>query len=234
MHSNNLMGSLRSRNISEVIIDRIVSSIMSGELRRGEKLPAEEEFAERLGVGRSSVREAIKILEAAGIVEIRRADGTYIVDEFKERMMNPLLLGMLMADKSSADIRDFRILVQRMAFGELIGHADESRFDPCIALLDRIEANADLSIDEHNALLLAAESSLGEQIANPLVRALHAKTAQVLAYLQHQALACLPENDRYAFSTLLRNVIAAIESADADELDALLEEERALLTNGIK
>ena len=72
---NGLMGSLRSRNISQIITERIAASIMNGELRPGQRLPTEDEFAARIGAGKSSVREAIKILEALGVLEIRRGDG---------------------------------------------------------------------------------------------------------------------------------------------------------------
>ena len=234
MRSKNLMGSLRSRNISEVIIERIVNSIMSGELRRGEKLPSEEEFAERLGVGRSSVREAVKILEAMGIVEIRRADGTYIVDEFKGQMMNPLLLGLLMAEKSTADIVDFRLLVQEMAFSQLLGGSAQRSFDSCLTLIDRIERKPELSLDEHNAHLLAAELCIGEGIANPLVRELHAKTTQISGYSQYQALTRLPEGERLAFATLLRDLVSSLEDRDGERLADLLGHERSLLMNGSK
>ena len=55
--------------------------VQSGELRRGERLPSERELCERLGVSRTVVREAIKMLRASGLVKVRLGVGTFIADE---------------------------------------------------------------------------------------------------------------------------------------------------------
>ena len=62
------------------VVDAVRLAIQKGELKVGDKLPRESDMAEELGVGRSSLREGIKILNAYGIVESRQGEGTYIVD----------------------------------------------------------------------------------------------------------------------------------------------------------
>lgn len=64
----------RSREIQE----RIKRLIIEGRLPSGAPLPTETELTERLGVSRNSVREALKALQAMGIVEIRHGFGTYV------------------------------------------------------------------------------------------------------------------------------------------------------------
>lgn len=65
-------------SIKDRALEQIKRYIASGMVKPGERLPAERVLAERLGVGRSSVREAIKVLEAIGLVESRIGEGTFI------------------------------------------------------------------------------------------------------------------------------------------------------------
>lgn len=58
--------------------DQIKDIILENGLRTGDALPAESELMRRLGVGRTAVREAIKGLQAIGIVEVRRGFGTFV------------------------------------------------------------------------------------------------------------------------------------------------------------
>ena len=67
-------------SIRDLALDQLRAYITSGAVASGERLPAERDLAQRLGVGRNSVREALKILEAIGIVESRVGEGTFIAD----------------------------------------------------------------------------------------------------------------------------------------------------------
>jgi GntR family transcriptional repressor for pyruvate dehydrogenase complex len=62
------------------IVEQILAGIESGAFPPGSALPAERILAARLGVSRSSVREAIRVLEHTGIVDVRTGSGTYVVD----------------------------------------------------------------------------------------------------------------------------------------------------------
>ena len=95
--------------ISEIIVKRITDSLISGELKPGDKIPTEAEFSEKLGIGRNSIREAIKVLVAFGVLEIKRSDGTYVVDEFNQKLLDPILYGLILANKSIKDLLEFKI-----------------------------------------------------------------------------------------------------------------------------
>jgi GntR family transcriptional regulator, transcriptional repressor for pyruvate dehydrogenase complex len=64
--------------IFEQAVEQIRELISSGALTVGEKLPPEQELSRQLGVSRSSVREALRVLEAEGSIEIRRGSGAFI------------------------------------------------------------------------------------------------------------------------------------------------------------
>ena len=71
---------IKSESVVQQIIDSLVEAMIRKELRPGDQIPTEMELAESLGVGRNSVREAIKILVYFGVLEIRRAEGTYVCE----------------------------------------------------------------------------------------------------------------------------------------------------------
>lgn len=64
--------------VTDEAIQRIKDMIISGELGPGDRLPPEKELSERLGLSRSSLREAVKALEVIRVLDVRRGDGTYV------------------------------------------------------------------------------------------------------------------------------------------------------------
>jgi Transcriptional regulators len=111
MNLENMFASLPKGNISDVIVERITQQLISGELQPGDKLPTELEFCEQLGVSRNVVREAIKILVALGVVEIRRAEGTFIVEEYTQRLLNPMIYGLILTERNMAELLEVNICV---------------------------------------------------------------------------------------------------------------------------
>ena len=63
---------IQVRRAFEEICDRIRARIAAGLLKPGDKLPAERELAQQLGVGRNALREALRSLEIAGIVRLQK------------------------------------------------------------------------------------------------------------------------------------------------------------------
>jgi len=64
----------------ESAVDQIRSLILADNYKPGDRLPSERELAEKLSIGRPSVREALRILGAMGLIEIRAGNGTYVRD----------------------------------------------------------------------------------------------------------------------------------------------------------
>jgi GntR family transcriptional repressor for pyruvate dehydrogenase complex len=65
----------------EQVVQRLREHVADSELRVGDRLPPERELAERLGVSRASVKQAIVVLEVQGLVEVRHGGGTYLLRE---------------------------------------------------------------------------------------------------------------------------------------------------------
>ncbi|HBI03599.1 MAG TPA: transcriptional regulator, partial [Paenibacillaceae bacterium] len=66
------------RKVYQEILLEINNLIKEDGLKPGDRLPSERELAERLRVGRSSVREALRALELLGLITTRRGEGTFI------------------------------------------------------------------------------------------------------------------------------------------------------------
>jgi GntR family transcriptional repressor for pyruvate dehydrogenase complex len=64
--------------VTDSAIDRIKEMIVSGELRPGDRLPKEADLADRLGLSRNSLREAVKALSVIHVLDVRQGDGTYV------------------------------------------------------------------------------------------------------------------------------------------------------------
>lgn len=99
------MNVLTSQNESKVyleIVKQLRLLISKEKLKPGDKLPSERELSERLIVGRSSVREALRALELLGLIETRRGEGTFIRD-FRGNQLVQLLSTFILQDEKAID-----------------------------------------------------------------------------------------------------------------------------------
>ncbi|GAA4227504.1 GntR family transcriptional repressor for pyruvate dehydrogenase complex [Streptosporangium album] len=64
--------------VTDAAIDKIKQMILSGELSPGSRLPKEADLAERLGLSRNSLREAVRALALINVLDVRQGDGTYV------------------------------------------------------------------------------------------------------------------------------------------------------------
>jgi GntR family transcriptional regulator, transcriptional repressor for pyruvate dehydrogenase complex len=121
-------GSIRPLNresVSSSIMNMITDYLLSRDLKPGDKLPTESEFALQLGVGRNSVREAIKMLSSLGIVEIKRGVGTFIAKSISSSIMNPLILALVFEQGTSKELLELRLLIDTGAAELVILKATE-------------------------------------------------------------------------------------------------------------
>lgn len=95
------LGPIKIKSTVDIVIDRLTQAIIDRTLKPGDKLPTEPDLAASFGVGRNTVREAIRTLTAYGILESRRPNGTFVCDTFKPQGINPLLYGMILQKEDS-------------------------------------------------------------------------------------------------------------------------------------
>jgi GntR family transcriptional repressor for pyruvate dehydrogenase complex len=105
------MPNISRKPLPASIMEILTNDLLSGELKPGDRLPTETELAKKLGVGRNSVREAIKMLSAIGVVKVIRGSGIYIADSISSSALNPLILGLASDQGTSAELTRLRLLI---------------------------------------------------------------------------------------------------------------------------
>lgn len=99
---------IKTSSVVESVKDWITDQLIKGKLRPGDKLPTETELCANMGASRNSVREAIKQLEAYGVVYIKRAEGTFVNDSFEPKMLSPVLYSLILQNNRWVDFVDLR------------------------------------------------------------------------------------------------------------------------------
>ncbi len=155
----------KSPSIPQVVLEEIQKLIAGGQIRPGDSLPSELELAERFGVGRSSIREAMRVLHLLGVVEVIQGKGTFvrepgilplvvdwsrisqmgITSEVMEaRQFMEVLLAQLAAERATGE--DIEALRQSLQ------HSEET--------LSNMETNIRAGVDFHLALADAAHNQV--------------------------------------------------------------------------
>jgi DNA-binding FadR family transcriptional regulator len=103
--------------MSEAIVDQIKTLIRTNRLRPGDRLPSERELCERMGVSRVTVREALRILEAGGLVEIRvgARGGAFVTTPSSERLGAGLADLITLAPVTAVEVTEARLVVEAIA-----------------------------------------------------------------------------------------------------------------------
>ena len=97
---------------AQAVADRLLAMIRKGALRPGDQLPTERELAERLGVGRSSVREAMQVLATLNVVEARAGAGTFVRQPRFADFLTPETLGLLAANTRALELLEAREMIE--------------------------------------------------------------------------------------------------------------------------
>jgi GntR family transcriptional repressor for pyruvate dehydrogenase complex len=98
----------RKEKVTDLVLLQIKGSIMRGELVPGDRLPGASELAGKLGVGISSVREAIKMLESMGAVESRQGEGTFVCDACHEGAVKAFEIQLMLLPRTAEHLVQFR------------------------------------------------------------------------------------------------------------------------------
>ncbi|WP_409289747.1 FadR/GntR family transcriptional regulator [Peribacillus sp. SCS-37] len=114
------------------VVEKLRQMIKEDQLRPGDKIPSERELSERLQVGRSSVREALRSLELLGLIETRRGEGTYI-KVFQEHRLVELLGAFLLADEETKkNLIETRVFLEQSILHALLHKASRENIDEMI------------------------------------------------------------------------------------------------------
>jgi len=107
------------------IIDSIIQAIVDGKFKVGDKLPSEYELINELNVGRNSLREAMKILSALGVVTIKRGDGTYVCSQVSPRAFDSTIYSIIFMAAVNEEILELRKIMDTQILKLVIKRASD-------------------------------------------------------------------------------------------------------------
>lgn len=148
------------------VIEKVKKMILSGELKPGEKLPPEREFAEKLEVSRNSVREAIRIMDMMGIISSQQGSGNYVTCEFQKSITETMAMMFAMDQVNDKQISQVRYSLEVLAFTlalDRVREEDLAKMEECVEKLDKngdSKNNATLDKIIHYTLARASGNQL--------------------------------------------------------------------------
>ena len=169
------------RRIHEVVLEKIEEQIATGQLRVGDRLPAERDLAAELGVSRPAVREAIRVLEAMGTVVQGTGSGpdagTVLSAVPGDALTHLITLHVMLASIDTADVVRARIALERESTRLAAKHAsvhDHAVMTEHLVAMDRPGITPDEFNDHDTAFHLAIARASGNVLVSELTTALRA------------------------------------------------------------
>lgn len=107
-----MFSNITNKKIYQQVINQIQDMILSGKLKKGDKLMSERELSEKMGVSRTSIREAIRVLETMGIIESRQGEGNFICNNIESSLIQPLSMMFILNNGSYEDILELRNMIE--------------------------------------------------------------------------------------------------------------------------
>lgn len=213
----------------EQVLAQIQQKILDGSLRAGQRLPSERELVSALGVSRTSVREALRALEAMGIIEARTGSGqdagSVVTDKSTPAMTNLLRLHIALAKISLADLVETRVQLERNAARGAASVRTPEDVSRLAALIEAMRST-DSDYPDFNALDTEFHVTIarisGNALAGDLMQALRGA-------VEHEMAAAFArfEDWRAVANSLVDEheaILRAIEKGDSDAAADLVAE----------
>lgn len=167
------MGNGSVESSTDKVMNYFKNHIVSGEWKSGHRLPTEAELCEQIGVSRSCIREAFKVLASSHIIDIRRGDGTYICESEEVTFIGPMLFKVLLSKNSVSELYEFREITEMMVLHLAILHADDrdlSDLEQCNLAMHRYIEEQHADADELYELDMRFHETLGRSIHNSIMK----------------------------------------------------------------
>ena len=211
---------------ADAVVDHLIELIVSGVIQPDQLLPVESALCEAFGVSRTVVREAIKSLEAKGLLRARQGVGTLVSAQESWNLLDPALLAAIVRHDERYDILDQLIEVRTSLESSMAREAARRATPADVAelrdLMTRLDAAVrepdlldDTDVTFHERIMLAS----GNQLGRAIVHTVHAEARRSPRYVGHSNLALRRQSNRQHLA-----VLEAIEAGDPDAAAALMSE----------
>ncbi|GIE77227.1 GntR family transcriptional regulator [Actinoplanes philippinensis] len=208
----------RPANLARAVTAELVSRIVDGVHRPGTALPPEPLLGDTFGVSRTVVREAVKVLQEKGLVQVRQGAGTIVTPPAMWDMLDEMVLSATIARDDGLTVLDDLVVTRRLLESDMAnvaariagpGTVDRLRalVDLMDTLVDEPQTYADQDRAFHDTIMIAS----GNRIARAVVRALESQVVNTARYLgQTERALCVASNQGH------RRIMERIAAGDPD------------------
>lgn len=220
-----------SNRLSSQVVRQFVTMLRDGELTPGERLPPERDLAERFGVGRNSIREALRELNMLGLVTSRHGEGTFVGTPDASQMMTPFRAVIELSAPAARSILEFRLTfepgIAALAARNLTDEGERrlktalERFESALATEARAERTD-----------AGFHFAVAEATGNPTVIAVHQGLLELLTDFRTRLSGDTYEPDNQV-AVGHRELYEAIVARDEDKARAVMQQHLRDVSQGL-
>jgi DNA-binding FadR family transcriptional regulator len=216
---------VKQKTVVEQVMDQIKGLIASGQFKPHDKIPTENELAESFGIGRSSIREAIKIFQYLGILESHTRKGTFVCD-YTNISTEALTWSILLGKNEIFELVDLRNVIESRALVLLIRRfkknpesvADvintlEGEIGKMQEAIDgtQMESLIEADYNFHGTIIVSSENNVFINIYHTLRSFMHEEIKKTNIY----------DSERSSLVEEHRAILTALKSGDEDNTIAM-------------
>jgi GntR family transcriptional repressor for pyruvate dehydrogenase complex len=181
-----VLTTIQRTNVVDEIVDQLMAYV--AELRPGDRIPPERQLVRQLGVSRSSMREALRVLSSLGLLEVREGRGTFVAEGDGRLLNQALMVSALVGGPTAHELHEVRAHVEPFAArlaAQRAGPEHRAEIEACLArqaaALDSVDRFLEADLAFHLAIAQAAQNRFLVQLLRT-IRALNtARMATLLA-----------------------------------------------------
>jgi len=184
---------IKKRRVYQEIVAQIKDSIERGEISPGDRLPSERTLAQKLNVSRSSIKEAFRVLETAGVLEIKQGSGVYLLEKTTEDLLVQIHVIVQGMSSNIVELLEFRQAIEGDSAYYAAIRSSKKDIESISNVFDQLETavrkdniGAEEDLAFHMAIAKAAKNRVMEQ---------------VMVMLYHQILLALNESRANTLTT---------------------------------
>ncbi|MGA9355014.1 MAG: FadR/GntR family transcriptional regulator [Terriglobales bacterium] len=205
---------VKTSRLFEQIVQQVEDSILKGQLKPGDQLPAERDLAQRFGVSRTAVREAVKTLREKGLVEAYSGRGTFVTNGTSQGIRQSLdLMIRINKQEGMANLAELRLVLEPEIAALAALRIEEqlvATMREAVAVMERNlhdpDAYVEADLDFHLALAEAADNPLILSLLDSIVDLLREQRSRIFDVDGG------PERGQFHH----KQILAAIENRDAE------------------
>ncbi len=215
----------KAANAVAQIIDEVKRLIIDGDLCVGDRLPNEADLCKRFGKSRGSVREAIKILEYYGVLDVRQGDGTYLQASPNEGMYDAMFFCIMAKGSDLQELIEMRQIIETGILNLAIDKNDEQALRVIRNVHKDLEmmTQQSVSIDKLVSTDMAFHLALADGAGNSLLKEVYLNMLNLFFPFIYNSY--IPQQENIAYSVVFQHNLI---------LQALMERDKNLAAYAIK